>query len=179
MTRRKGEITRARLQREWPHHVVLSTDKVRGLDKSAMVRGFADTLSVAPLTYQCAAITASSWCSALPSRRTQRRSALDLVGSRRRGGNDGRYPTAQARLPRQRKLAIRMICHPVFRGGKRNGAVDAICFHGKGRLRVKLIGQHPLDQLSSLPAALRLGTQRRHFHTAFFPIEMKPRLAIF
>jgi hypothetical protein len=51
MTRRKGEITRARLQREWPHHVVLSTDKVRGLDKSAMVRGFADTLSVAPLTY--------------------------------------------------------------------------------------------------------------------------------
>jgi len=43
-----------------------------------------------------------------------------------------------------------------------NGAMDAIRFHGKGRLRVKLIGQYLLDQLSSLPAALGLGTQRRH-----------------
>jgi hypothetical protein len=51
MTRRKGEITRARLQREWPHHVALSGDKVRGLKNSQVVRGFADTLLVAPLTY--------------------------------------------------------------------------------------------------------------------------------
>jgi hypothetical protein len=48
---RKDEITRARLHRHWPHHVALGADKVRGLDNSEVVRGFADTLSVAPLTY--------------------------------------------------------------------------------------------------------------------------------
>jgi hypothetical protein len=51
MTLRKCEITTARLRREWPHHVALSADKVRGLDNSAVVRGFADTLSVAPRTF--------------------------------------------------------------------------------------------------------------------------------
>jgi hypothetical protein len=51
MTRRKGEVTRSDLKRKWPHHVVLPADKVRGLANSGLVRGFADTLSVAPLTY--------------------------------------------------------------------------------------------------------------------------------
>ncbi len=51
MTFRKGELTRARLHRRGPHHVALPVGKVRGIKNSEVVRGFADTLSVAPRTY--------------------------------------------------------------------------------------------------------------------------------
>jgi hypothetical protein len=51
VTRGKGQITRAQLRQWWPHHVVLSADKVKGLRNSTTVHDFANTLSVAPRTY--------------------------------------------------------------------------------------------------------------------------------
>ena len=51
MTRRKGQITPSQLRERWPHHVVLSAAKVKGLRNSTTVHDFANTLSVAPRTY--------------------------------------------------------------------------------------------------------------------------------
>jgi hypothetical protein len=51
MTYRKGEVSRADIMHKWPHHVALAAHKARGIKNDEMVRGFADTLSVAPRTY--------------------------------------------------------------------------------------------------------------------------------
>jgi hypothetical protein len=51
MTHRKGEITRPEIKRKWPHHVVLSAEKVRGLRNSELVWSFARELSAAPRPY--------------------------------------------------------------------------------------------------------------------------------
>jgi hypothetical protein len=48
---RKGEISRARIRREWPHHVALSADKVWGHKNYDVVHGFAEAFSVAPRTF--------------------------------------------------------------------------------------------------------------------------------
>ncbi len=51
MTQRKGEVDRAQLRRQWPHHVALSAEKVRGLKNSTATYGLAQSLSGGPRTY--------------------------------------------------------------------------------------------------------------------------------
>src|SRR5215468_7423871 len=47
---RKGEILQARHRQQWPHHVALSTEKVRGHKSYDIVHSFAEAFSVAPRT---------------------------------------------------------------------------------------------------------------------------------
>jgi hypothetical protein len=51
MTRRKGEITVTQVKRDWPHHVELLAEQVKGNENFTTVNKFASTLSVAPLPY--------------------------------------------------------------------------------------------------------------------------------
>jgi hypothetical protein len=65
MTTRKGGITRSQLDRQWPHHVALTTEKVRRLANSETVRGVAASLNAA-LTYHLTEPERVVFCFSMP-----------------------------------------------------------------------------------------------------------------
>jgi hypothetical protein len=51
VTRRKGEITERQIKRQWPHHVALPADALRGAVNSIAIYAFAKELGGAPMPY--------------------------------------------------------------------------------------------------------------------------------
>lgn len=51
MTRRKGEITDRRIRRDWPHHVALPVEALRGAANSMPIYDRVKELGGAPMPY--------------------------------------------------------------------------------------------------------------------------------
>jgi hypothetical protein len=45
MTRRKGELTERQIKRDWPHHVALPAEALRGVANSTAIHGLVKELS--------------------------------------------------------------------------------------------------------------------------------------
>jgi hypothetical protein len=81
MIGRKGEITLPEIKHKWPYHVALPADKVRGARNSQIVWSLQRLCQHGRGRIPCAATKATSWCFALPSRRTLRHSVSNSAGS--------------------------------------------------------------------------------------------------
>jgi hypothetical protein len=99
MTRCEGEITRGDLKRNWPHHVALPAEKVQDRVNREVIFCAAGVLSTTPFTYSCAVMTATSWCSVSPSRKTRRRLLSSSVESGCRGAAGGDLKTSSDPSP--------------------------------------------------------------------------------